>query len=515
MGLKLHNSLTGQLEEFVPRDPGKAAIYVCGPTVWDSAHLGHMRAAIVFDVLRRHLESKGLTVTHVQNITDVEDKIIARAQVDGVAPEVITDRYTADYHQALAALHVLPPDIEPRASAHIPEMIAMIQTLIDKGFAYYAEGDVYFDVTKAPDYGKLSGRVLEELKAGARVEPGEFKRHPADFALWKQAKPGEPNWESPWGRGRPGWHIECSAMSLKYLGMGFDIHGGGDDLIFPHHENEIAQSEAYAGRQPFARYWLHNAMVMVKGEKMSKSLRNYFAVADALQRYSAEVIRFALASVHYRKPMEVDAERLADAARAVDRLRAALASAELVLRRTRGLAEDGAPSQGLAQAATAARTAFAAAIDDDLNVSGALAAIFDLVSEINRAADQVLKGSLEPVLTEPGLGQARRAVLELTGVLGLHLEGAAVDAQLLRRVRELASMLRSQRPQLFGEEPQDGLAGLVDYLLAGRERARAARDFSTADHIRGQLTEAGILVEDLPTGPRWRIATADGLRTVG
>jgi len=307
MALRLHNTLTKREEEFVPREAGKAAMYVCGPTVYDSSHVGHMRAAIVFDVLRRYLEFRGFRVRHVQNVTDVEDKIIARAQAEGVPPEQITNRYSDEYQRAAEALNILAPHVEPRATEHIPEMITMIRTLIERGHAYYAEGDVYFDVTTLPEYGKLSGRVLDELKAGARVEPGEFKRHPADFALWKRAKPGEPSWDSPWGKGRPGWHIECSAMSLKYLGMGFDIHGGGDDLIFPHHENEIAQSEAYAGTQPFARYWLHNAMVMTRGEKMSKSMHNYFAIGDALRRYPPEVVRYALVSVHYRKPLDFEA----------------------------------------------------------------------------------------------------------------------------------------------------------------------------------------------------------------
>ncbi|OLD47231.1 MAG: cysteine--tRNA ligase, partial [Armatimonadetes bacterium 13_1_40CM_3_65_7] len=325
MGLRLHNTLTKRVEELVTREAGKAAIYVCGPTVYDVTHLGHMRAAVVFDVLRRYLEFRGYQVMHVQNVTDVEDKIIARAQAEGVPTDAITVRYLEDYRQASRALNVMPPHVEPHASQHIPEMIEMIKKLVEGGYAYDAEGDVYFDVSRLPQYGKLSGQLPGELRAGARVEPGEHKRHPADFAVWKHAKPGEPNWDSPWGRGRPGWHIECSAMSLKYLGMGFDIHGGGDDLIFPHHENEIAQSEAYAATQPFARYWVHNAMVMVRGEKMSKSLHNYIAVADALGRFPADVIRYALAAVHYRKPMEVDEARLQDAAKAVDRLRIALA----------------------------------------------------------------------------------------------------------------------------------------------------------------------------------------------
>jgi cysteinyl-tRNA synthetase len=512
VGLRLHNTLTKTTEDFVPREPGKVAMYVCGPTVYDVTHLGHMRAAIVFDILRRYLQSQGFAVTHVQNITDVEDKIIARAQAEGVSTDAITGRYIADYRDASRQLAILPPDVEPRASQHIAEMIVMIQRLIDRGFAYYAEGDVYFDVTRMDGYGKLSGRVLEELKAGARVEPGEFKRHPADFALWKRAKPGEPNWESPWGRGRPGWHIECSAMSLKYLDMGFDIHGGGDDLIFPHHENEIAQSEAYAGREPFARFWIHNAMVMVHGEKMSKSQHNYIAVSDALRQYSPQVVRYALGAVHYRKPMEVTPDRLDDAARAVDRLRAALASADLVVQRAAQPPADGESSRELRRAADTARAGFAAAMDDDLNTSGALAAIFDLASGMNRVTDQVLKASIEAVETEPGLSQARRGLLEMTGIFGLELEGGAADEQLTARVRELAAAFRNQVPQLFTEEPRDGLDGLVAYLLAGRERARGARDFSTADRIRSRLSDAGILVEDLPTGPRWRVL-ADGRRT--
>ena len=511
MALRLYNTLTKRTEEFVTREPGKAAIYVCGPTVYDRSHLGHMRAAIIFDVLRRYLEAKGYRVTHVQNITDVEDKIIARAQADGVAVDAITSRYIDEYRQACRTLNVLPPHVEPRATQHIAEMIEMIQRLMQKGYAYYAEGDVYFDITTLPGYGKLSGRALEELRAGARVEPGEFKRHPADFALWKKAKPGEPSWDSPWGRGRPGWHIECSAMSLKYLGMGFDIHGGGDDLIFPHHENEIAQSEAYAGSEPFARYWIHNAMVTVGGEKMSKSLRNYFAVTDALKYYPPEVIRQALASVHYRKPIEIEEARLEDAARAVDRLRAALVSADTVITRAAGRAAGGDDSQALRRAATRARAGFEAALDEDLNTSGALAAVFDLVAEINRWTDQVLKGTLGSDQLLPGLEEARQTLATTTGILGVDLERAP-DAEIVRRVRELAATLRQEKAHLFPGEPGDTLDDLVAFILAGRERARAARDYSTADLIRARMVEVGIVVEDLPTGPRWRVAMPNGRR---
>jgi len=515
MTLRLHNTLTKHEEEFVPREAGQAAMYVCGPTVYDTSHLGHMRAAVVFDILRRYLEFRGFRVTHVQNITDVEDKIIARAQAEGVTPDEITGQYSAEYEQAARALNILPPHVEPRATQHVPEMVEMVRRLIDRGHAYYAEGDVYFDVTTMPEYGKLSGRVLEELKAGARVEPGEFKRHPADFALWKRAKPGEPSWDSPWGKGRPGWHIECSAMSLKYLGMGFDIHGGGDDLIFPHHENEIAQSEAYAGTRPFARYWVHNAMFQLSGEKMSKSEHNFVSVADALRRYPPEVIRYVLVSVHYRKPIEYDPDRFDDARKAVDRIRAALVSVDAVLRLAAGRdgpAADAAPERAstLGDAVGRARSEFLAAMDDDLNTSGALAAVFELVAAVNRRADAVLKGTASPGMEAGGLAEARDALRELLGVLGLQIAPSAGGEAVGRRVRDLAAALRSEASHLFGGEPPQTLDGVVAFILNGREQARRLKDYKTADAIRTRLTEVGILVEDLPTGPRWRIATPDG-----
>jgi len=511
MPLRLHNTLTKRTEEFVPREPGKAAIYVCGPTVYDSSHLGHMRAAVVFDVLRRHLEARGYAVTHVQNITDVEDKIIARAQAEGVSPEAITGPYTDEYRRATEALNILPPHVEPRATQHIAEMIEMIKVLVERGFAYYAEGDVYFDVTKLPSYGKLSGRVLEELRAGARVEPGEFKRHPADFALWKRAKPDEPQWDSPWGRGRPGWHIECSAMSLKYLGMGFDIHGGGDDLIFPHHENEIAQSEAYAGREPFARYWIHNAMFQLGGEKMSKSQRNYVAVTEALRTFPPEVVRYVLVSVHYRKPMEYDPARFDEAAHAVDRIRSALVSAETVRRRV-GTPAAGPASDMLADAARRYRAQFDGALDDDLNTSGALAAVFDLVAELNRETDRALKGEIAAAALQPGLDAATAALDRMLGVLGLSIQTETADPEVPERVRALASALHQEAAHLFPSRPGPSFNDQLTYILEGRERARRLKDFATADRIRDRLFEAGVHVEDLPTGPRWRVAGRDGTR---
>ena len=510
MTLRLHNTLSKREEEFIPREAGKAAMYVCGPTVYDSSHLGHMRAAVVFDVLRRFLELRGFRVTHVQNITDVEDKIIARAQAEGVPTEQITGQYAEEYALAARALNILPPHVEPRATQHVPEMVEMVRALIERGHAYYAEGDVYFDVATLSDYGKLSGRVLEDLKVGARVEPGEFKRHPADFALWKRAKPGEPSWDSPWGKGRPGWHIECSAMSLKYLGMGFDIHGGGDDLIFPHHENEIAQSEAYAGTHPFARYWVHNAMFQLSGEKMSKSEHNFVSVADALRRYSPDVIRYVLVSVHYRKPIEYDPDRFEDAARAVERIRSALGSVDDVRRLAGDVEGRERQASPLAHAVGRARQVFLAAMDDDLNTSGALAAIFDLVAEVNRSAGAVLKGAGPPLDVARGLVEARDVLHELLGVLGLRIAPTAGGEMVGRRVRDLAAALRSEASHLFAADPPEALDDAVAFILSGREQARRLKDFETADAIRGRLTEAGILVEDLPTGPRWRIAAPDG-----
>ncbi len=508
MSLRLYNTRTKTAEELVPRDPGKVGIYVCGPTVYDTSHLGHMRAQSVFDILRRYLEARGFQVLHVQNITDIDDRIIQRAHEEGISMEALASRYIAENRHAAETLNILPPVIEPRASLHIEEIVRMIKGLIERGSAYYAEGDVYFDVTTFPAYGQLSGKVLDELKAGARVEVGERKRHPADFALWKRAKPGEPSWDSPWGPGRPGWHIECSAMSLKYLGLGFDIHGGGDDLIFPHHENEIAQSEAYAGTGPFVRHWIHNAMVMVGSEKMSKSLRNYIAVADALQQYPPDVIRYALGAVHYRKPMEIDRERLDDASRAIDRLQKALASIDAVTRQAQGSpAGDGEISKNLRQSAAHARAAFQAAMDDDLNTSKALAAVFDLVGEVNRATDRVLKGHDAASQLLPGLAEARNALVELTGIIGLRLTVAPGEEGVSQRLRTLVVELKAEAPYVFAGEPGATIEETIAFILAGRERARSKKDFATADRIRTRLAEAGVLVEDLPTGARWRLAT--------
>ncbi|MBP8024747.1 MAG: cysteine--tRNA ligase, partial [Chromatiaceae bacterium] len=367
--LQIHNSLTRHKADFVPLEPGKVRLYVCGMTVYDLCHLGHARVMVVFDVVYRYLQHLGYEVTYVRNITDIDDKIITRANERGEAFADLTARFIQAMHEDAAALGVLPPSAEPRATAHIAEILAMIQTLIAKGHAYAADnGDVYYAVASFPGYGRLSGKDPAELRAGSRVEPDEAKRDPLDFALWKAAKLGEPAWESPWGPGRPGWHIECSAMSTCCLGNHFDIHGGGADLQFPHHENEIAQSEGATG-EPFVNIWMHNGFVRVNEEKMSKSLGNFFTVREILARYRPEEVRYFILTSHYRSPLNYDEEHLEQARGALTRFYTAL----------RGL-PIAAPVGG-----EALRARFAAAMDDDFNTPEALAALFDLAREINRA----------------------------------------------------------------------------------------------------------------------------------
>ncbi|HJW35756.1 MAG TPA: cysteine--tRNA ligase, partial [Actinomycetes bacterium] len=381
MALQLHNTLTRRKEPFVPRDPGRVGIYLCGITVYGEPHVGNLRNVVVFDVLRRHLTASGYDVLYVRNYTDVDDKIINAAGHDPLRAFVVAEHWTRVYDEITAALGVLPPDIAPRASGHIPEMLALIAGLVGAGLAYQAGGDVYFAVGKWPEYGRLSGRDLAELQAGARVEVNPDKRDPLDFALWKAAKPGEPTWDSPWGPGRPGWHIECSAMAGRYLGRAFDIHGGGEDLIFPHHENEIAQSEGATG-EPFARYWLHNAFLELKGEKMAKSVGNVVSPRELLGRHRGVVLRYALLGAHYRSPLEFSEEVLADAAASYDRLATFATNAARALSFNGAEPGPGDPAAGPADPG-GWRERFQAALDDDLNVPAALAVLFDLVAEAN------------------------------------------------------------------------------------------------------------------------------------
>ena len=454
----IHNTLTGDKQPLRPLVPGKVRMYVCGATVYDLCHVGHARVFVVFDMVVRYLRHLGLDVHYVRNITDIDDKIIRRAADNGETTMALTERTIAAMHEDLARLGVLPPDDEPRASGHIGAIIGMVETLIDKGYAYAApNGDVYYAVQRFERYGRLSHRVVEDLRAGERVEVNEAKTDPLDFALWKAAKPGEPAWPSPWGDGRPGWHIECSAMSTQCLGNHFDIHGGGYDLIFPHHENEIAQSEAATG-EPYVNVWMHNGFVRIDDEKMSKSLGNFFTIRDVLARYQPEVLRFFLLGSHYRSALNYS-----DAA--LDAAREGLTRFYLALDRA-GTASGAAPD-----ADYLAR--FDAAMQDDFNTPGAIAVLFDLVRDLNRADAPARVAVLAATLRQLG------------GVLGLLQD----DPQAFLKGGAVA------------EGPSDAD---IDALVQARLDARKARDFARADAIRAQLTEAGVVLEDGAGGTTWR-----------
>jgi cysteinyl-tRNA synthetase len=465
--LQIHNSLTRRKEPLAPIEPGKVRMYVCGMTVYDYCHLGHARVMVVFDVVYRYLRALGYEVTYIRNITDIDDKIIRRAAEAGEPMGALTERFIQAMHEDSAALGILPPTDEPRATAHMDEILAMIETLIAKGLAYVADnGDVYYAVGRFPGYGKLSGKDPQELRAGARVEIDEAKRDPLDFALWKSAKPGEPAWESPWGPGRPGWHIECSAMSTCALGNHFDIHGGGADLQFPHHENEIAQSEGATG-EPFVNVWMHNGFVRVNDEKMSKSLGNFFTVREILTRFRPEEVRYFILTSQYRSPLNYDDEQLEQARAALSRLYTAL----------RGLPA-GADIPAVTADATPFITRFHAAMDDDFNTPEALAVLFELAREINRARAD-----------DPAMATALAAELRRLGaILGL--------------------LQADPEAWLKGQAADTGLSDqAIETLIQTRIAARAARDWSEADRIRDQLAEAGILLEDGPGGTTWRRAS--------
>ena len=461
MTLKIYNDLHREKEPFEPLEPGKVRMYVCGMTVYDYCHLGHARVVVVFDVVYRYLKARGYEVTYVRNITDIDDKIIQRANEQGIPFHELTRKFIDAMHEDFAALSVEPPTLEPRATEHLDEIIRMIQALIDKGHAYLAEnGDVYYDVRSFPGYGKLSGKSIDDLEAGARVEPGEGKHDPLDFALWKAAKPDEPAWDSPWGRGRPGWHIECSAMSTSALGDTFDIHGGGADLTFPHHENEIAQSEGATGH-PFVRYWMHNGFVRVKEEKMSKSLGNFFTIRDILREYRPEEVRYFILTSHYRSPLNYDEEHLLNARKALDRLYTAL----------RGL-PDAEPGE-----ADVYVEKFNAAMDDDFNTPEALAVLFELVREINRVrqADE---------------------------------QKAARMAAELKRLGGILGILQEDPEQWLKGAPKGAAEGLsdaeIEALIQKRLEARKNKEWAEADRIRDDLKSKGILLEDTPQGTTWR-----------
>ncbi len=473
MTLSVYNTFSRRKEPFEPLTPGRAGVYVCGPTVYDLPHLGHARAAVAFDVIRRSLAWLGYDVTYVMNITDVDDKIIARATEEGRSPFAVADEYTRAYQDSMSRLGILPPDIAPRATGHIVEMLQLVERLVEAGAAYAVEGgDVYFSVRSFDKYGRLSNRSIDEMRAGERVEPDPRKRDPLDFALWKAAKLGEPSWPSPWGSGRPGWHLECSAMSMKYLGQSFDIHGGGQDLIFPHHENERAQSEA-ATDATFVRYWLHNGFVTINEEKMSKSLKNFVSLDDVLAEYPAPAVRALLAGAHYRSPIDFSPEGLDESVAVWQRLATFARNAQEALDAIEFDVAQAKPDES--------RVApFREAIEDDFNTPAAMAVLFDLVSSGNPLVAEVESGGGDA----SALAEALVTFTSLAAVLGLDPI--------------------SQWPDTGGEA-RDLVAPLVGILLEMREKARADRDFATADLIRARLAEAGIVVEDRPGGARWRV----------
>ncbi|MDW7754940.1 MAG: cysteine--tRNA ligase [Brevefilum sp.] len=463
MSLKVYNTLTREKSDFSPIEEGKVRMYVCGPTVYDSAHVGHAMSAMVFDVVRRYLMYRGFEVHYVMNFTDVDDKIIDRAKRLGVDPIELAEKYIEEYKKNLEDLNILPPTEHPRATNEIDAIIKMVEHLIDKGAAYEVDGDVYFRVEKAKDYGKLSGRKLEEMNAGSRIRVDARKENPMDFAVWKAAKKGEPAWDSPWGPGRPGWHIECSAMNLQHLGDQIDIHGGGNDLIFPHHENEIAQSEAITGK-PFARYWMHNGMLQLKGEKMSKSTGNLIPINEFLEDHSGDVMRLMVISSHYRSPLTFNDEVIEANQRALERLLSAIKPAME--------GASGAPgeiTQKLEEQVEITRKGFHDSMDEDFNTAGALGYLFDLARMINQARSE---GA-----TSQELKPAQDLFNELTGVLGLKLETS--------------------------EKAASSADAFIDLLLDLRQELRAKKEYQLSDRIRDELAELGVIIEDTPQGSTW------------
>ncbi|MDC1527457.1 cysteine--tRNA ligase [Gammaproteobacteria bacterium] len=458
--LQIYNTLTQQKEKFTPIDPGKVRMYVCGITTYDYCHLGHGRMLVVFDVIVRFLRASGLDVTYVRNITDIDDKIINRANELGIAFDELTAKFIDIMHEDEKALNILPPDIEPRATGHMAEIIQMVETLIAKGIAYAADnGDVYYSVKEFPDYTKLSHRNLDELMAGARIEVENAKKDPRDFVLWKAAKPGEPGWDSPWGFGRPGWHIECSAMSTKCLGNTFDIHGGGSDLIFPHHENEIAQSEGATGEE-FARVWIHNGSLRIDNEKMSKSLNNFFTIRDVLAEYPAEVVRFFLVSSHYRSAINYSRDNLQQSYSALERLYNAL----------KGLDYQAVS----AKEGTDYESRFNAAMDDDFNSPEAISVLYELARDINRLKQ-----------TED--------------------DDALSLAALLVKLGTILGVLQQHPQEFLREGSQDVDAEYIDGLIEQRNTARAEKNWAVADKIRDELTALNVIVEDKDGKSSWRI----------
>jgi len=489
MSLRVYNTLSGKKEEFQPLVPNKVGMYVCGVTVYDYCHIGHARANIVFDIVYRYLLYSNYDVTYVRNYTDVDDKIIARANERGITSQALSEEFIEAFDEDMAALGLRKPTHEPKATEHIAQIITLVQGLIAKGMAYESAGDVYYSVDKFPSYLKLSKRNMEEMQAGARIAPGELKRNPMDFALWKTAKPEEPSWESPWGAGRPGWHIECSAMSSALLGDTFDIHGGGRDLIFPHHENEIAQSEGASGK-PFVKYWLHNGFVNVNQEKMSKSLGNFFTIRDILKSYDAEVVRFFVLTAHYRSPIDFSDQNLEESRLGLTRFYEALAQLDKALAKADKAVPQGEIPATLAETVarlTQLEERFRTAMDDDFNTALAIGHMFDAVRAINRilAEENTLQGRVQEIL-----GQGRDDLLRLGEVLGLFV--SEPSAWLARSAQEGLS-----ESGLSAEE--------IESLILERREARESKDFARSDQIRDDLAAKGVQLLDGPEGTTWKM----------
>lgn len=489
--MRVYNTQSRSKEEFVPREAGKVAMYVCGPTVYNDIHIGNARTFLSFDMIRRYLEWKGYEVKFVQNVTDVDDKIINRAKEEGRSAREVAHEYTNAFIKAMRGLGVKDPTVRPLCTEYIIEMIELIERLIDSGHAYATDGDVYFAVRSFAEYGKLSGRDIDEMRAGARVEVDERKVDPLDFALWKAAKSGEPHWPSPWGEGRPGWHIECSAMSEDQLGLPFDIHGGGADLVFPHHENELAQSEAATGKQ-FVRYWLHGGMLQINSEKMSKSLGNFLLLKDVLVRYPAPVIRLLMLQTHYRSPLDFSDSRLDEATHAFERLENLVRNLEWS--RTLAACGEGASPEArdeLREAVAESRAKFEAEMDDDFNSAGAIAAIFELAKAANTyLAEHQIDLCADDIAV---LAEAGGLVIELLGVLGISIAekaSTAIPLEVLVLAKQLAGYT--------GSDPEAAVAA----LLAARTAARDERNWAAADAVRDGLGLLGVGVEDTSQGQR-------------
>jgi cysteinyl-tRNA synthetase len=487
--IKIFNTMTGKKEDFIPIKEGRAGIYACGVTVYDYCHIGHARSAVVFDVIQRYIKYSGFDVKYVRNFTDIDDKIIKRAKEEGTTWDVIAQKYIDEYYTDMNRLGVGRADVEPKATEHVKEMIEVIKTLIDKGYAYEVqEGEnksVYFEVEKFSEYGKLSKKEQKELVAGARVDIDERKKNPMDFALWKASKEGEPWWESPWGKGRPGWHIECTAMAIKHLGESIDIHGGGADLIFPHHENEIAQSEAFTGK-PFARYWMHNGFITIDKEKMSKSLGNFFTIREILDRYDAEVVRLFLLTTHYRSPIEFSQEQLHDAESSLDRYYSTAARMDEFLSKPSEASKKPVQTPEFGDFVNKFRDRFEEAMDDDFNTALAIGHIFELIREINKFLDPKPSGEEARIL----INRANDLLETVGGVLNLfHRTPKQWNIDLLKTKKIFLT------------------ASEIQNRIEERLTARQDKNWTKADSIRKELEEKGIILEDKKDGTSWKVKT--------